>query len=158
MVHPSLTQILARYLDVRLADTALDGPWPARLYGLDVIDPLGARADLDGAVRFVCVAEGIAEVLLEGPGRFAAAHHDALALVTPGWATDLAAVGPAARGGTTANCGRRRARRRIVVTVVGAPGAALGSVLRDCATGEVCDPGAVGGVLAAHMSTLWPAA
>ena len=84
-----LNGALARYLDRRLAETVCVGNFAARLYGLEVIDPDGVAADLDGAARFICVAEGTAPALLEGPGPLAALSYDAVALVTAGWSTPV---------------------------------------------------------------------
>jgi hypothetical protein len=147
-----LNSVLARYLDRRLAETVCDELLVSRLYGLEVIDADGVCTDRDGAARFICIGEGSADSLLDGPAHLAAYAHDAVALVSAGWSTPL--TDPLAAVSTET---APPVRRRVVVTVVGSTGGPIGSVLRDCATGSAIDPGPVVGRLADRVADLWAA-
>jgi hypothetical protein len=145
-----LNASLARYLDRRLAETVCTDLLSARLYGLEIIDPAGIAVDADGAARFICVAEGTAHALLDGPGRIAAAAHDAVALVTAGWSTPLAN-----RNRINGNHPDDLGRRRVVVTLVGSTEGGIASILRDCESGSATDPGPIVGQLAKAVAALW---
>ena len=68
-------------------------PHAARLFGLVVMDREGASSGDDGSVRFVAVAEGEAYELVRTVAPLAIHHHEALALVTEGWAAPLPPAG-----------------------------------------------------------------
>ena len=157
MIHDPLAAALALWLDHRLPQSAGAADDDARLFGLTVLDAddvLASGAEsprVDGAVRFVAVAEGEPYQLAGDVARLAIVHYEALALVTHGWAAPLGGPGGTASGIAPSE---HRDRRRVRVTTVAIDSGALGSVVRHTApAGGRCDepplrPGPVTGPLA----------
>ncbi len=154
---------LARWLDNRLhapgasrdddvvepdLDATVD-PHGARLFGLVILDREGASSGNDGAVRFVAVAEGEAYELVRTVAPLAMHHHEALALVTEGWAAPLPPAGDEDAPPSLVRPSRHPARRRVRVTTVALETGAIGTALRWLSgdAGAV-DPGPVAGPLA----------
>ena len=152
---------LARWLDTRLrAPGETDPADPesgdsaaphaaARLFGLVVTDRDGASAGDDGTVRFVAVAEGEAYELVRTVAPLAIHHHEALALVTEGWAAPLPPSGDEDANPSLLRPSRHPARRRVRVTTVALETGAIGTALRWLGADEgAVDPGPVAGPLA----------
>jgi hypothetical protein len=134
VTHDPLAASLALWLDHRLPLPAVaDQDGDARLFGLHVLDRdemLASPAEsvrVDGAVRFVAVAEGEPYWLAADVARLAIVHYEALALVTGGWAAPLDG-----EGGVVAETApsRHPDRYRVRVTTVALDSGALGSALR----------------------------
>jgi hypothetical protein len=124
----------------------------ARLYGINVVDPLGVEQKVDGALRISFLAEhGDVYELLEARGSAIARMFDAAAVLTCGWA---APVDDDVDDDVPPSAHPRRRRVRLVV-VVGDAG--VGSVLRfaDNPDDIVTDPGNAKGSLADAVEHLW---
>lgn len=124
----------------------------ARLYGINVVDPLGVDHKADGALRISFLAEhGDVYELLEARGSAIARMFDAAAVLTCGWA---APVDDDSDDDLPPSVHPRRRRVRLVV-VVGDAG--VGSVLRFADTPDeiVTDPGNAKGSLADAVERLW---
>jgi hypothetical protein len=121
----------------------------ARLFGLVVLDREGAASGDDGSVRFVAIAEGEAYELVRTVAPLAMHHHEALALVTEGWAAPLPPAGDEDGDLTLIRPSRHPARRRVRVTTVALETGAIGTALRWLGGDEgAVDPGPVAGPLA----------
>ncbi|MGD9703218.1 MAG: hypothetical protein AB7Q42_10780 [Acidimicrobiia bacterium] len=121
----------------------------ARLFGLTVTDPAAVPLGDDGAVRFVAVAEGEAYELARAVAPLAIHHHDALALVTEGWAAPLPAAGDDGEPAPIVRPSRDPERRRVRVTTVALDSGAVGTGLRWLDRDDAAlDPGPVAGPLA----------
>ena len=125
-------------------------PHAARLFGLVVMDREGTMSGDDGSVRFVAVAEGEAYELVRTIAPLAIHHHEALALVTEGWAAPLPpASDEDADPPPLVRPSRHPARRRVRVTTVALETGAIGTALRWLGGDEgAVDPGPVAGPLA----------
>jgi hypothetical protein len=121
----------------------------ARLFGLVVTDRERASSGDDGSVRFVAVAEGDAYELVRTVAPLAIHHHEALALVTEGWAAPLPPAGDECATSSLLRPSRHPARRRVRVTTVALETGAIGTALRWLDGDEAAvDPGPVAGPLA----------
>ena len=124
----------------------------ARLYGINIVDPLGVEKQADGALRISFLAEhGDVYELLEARGSAIARMFDAAAVLTCGWA---APVDDGNDDDVPPSVHPRRRRVRLLV-VVGDAG--VGSVLRFADKPEevVTDPGNAKGSLADAVEQLW---
>ena len=124
----------------------------ARLYGINIVDPLGVDDKNDGALRISFLAEhGDVYELLEARGSAIARMFDAAAVLTCGWA---APVDDADDDDLPPSVHPRRRRVRLVVVV---SDAGVGSVLRFADTPDeiVTDPGNAKGSLADAVERLW---
>ena len=130
-------------------DATADPHAAARLFGLVVLDREGAATGDDGSVRFVAVAEGEAYELVRTVAPLAMRHHEALALVTEGWAAPLPPTGDEDADPSPIRPSRHPARRRVRVTTVALETGAIGTALRWLGPDEASvDPGPVAGPLA----------
>lgn len=124
----------------------------ARLYGINIVEPLGVDGKVDGALRIAFLAEhGDVYELLEARGSAIARMFDAAAVLTCGWA---APVDDDADDDIPPSVHPRRRRVRLVVVV---SDAGVGSVLRFADTPDeiVTDPGNAKGSLADAVERLW---
>jgi hypothetical protein len=150
VIHDPLAAALALWLDHRLPVSVGATDDDARLFGLTVLDAdevLASAAEsvrVDGAVRFVAVAEGEAYWLAGEVAPLAVVHYEALALVTHGWAAPLERPGGVALPIAPSE---HPDRRRVRVTTVALDSGAIGSVLRrtDPACARLPDPPSGGG-------------
>ncbi|MBM3816873.1 MAG: hypothetical protein FJW13_07615 [Actinobacteria bacterium] len=125
----------------------------ARLYGINIVDPLGVDHKSDGALRISFLAEhGDVYELLESRGSAIARMFDAAAVLTCGWAAPVDDDDDENDLPPSVHPRRRRVR---LVVVVGDAG--VGSVLRFADTPEeiVTDPGNAKGSLADAVERLW---
>ena len=97
-------------------------------------------------MRFVAVAEGEAYELVRTVAPLAMHHHEALALVTEGWAAPLPPAGDEDANPPLVRPSRHPARRRVRVTTVALETGAIGTALRWLGGDEgAVDPGPVAG-------------